>query len=107
MTWEVNHMAQIFHIRAHQVELPQVLRVSRGIDQLAFHTATGSQQLIGSILDPLRNFRIGGSSVGRIVFETAVGRWIVRRSDHNTIGQCRRAPAIVRENLPRILPASA
>ena len=56
------------------------------------------QQLVGPILNPLRYVRIGRTAIGRVVFEPAVSRGIVRRRDDNAVGQVRLAVPVVNQN---------
>ena len=46
-----------------------------------------SQQFIGPILHPRGHVSVGRSAVGRVVFEAAVLRRIVRRRDDDPVGQ--------------------
>ena len=51
--------------------------------------------------DPLRGAGVGRAAVGRIVFESAILRRIVRRRDHDAVGQAGRPPAVVRQDRMR------
>ena len=48
--------------------------------------------------NPLGGRGIGGTAVGRIVLESAIVRRIVRRRDHDAVGESRGAAAVVRED---------
>jgi hypothetical protein len=49
-------------------------------------------QVVGSVLDPVRHGCIGRSAARRVVLEAAIFRRIVRGRDHNAVGKiCRSA----------------
>ena len=56
------------------------------------------EQGVGAVLDPAGDVGIGGAAVGRIVFEPAVVRRVVRGSDDDAVGQAVGAAAIVDED---------
>ena len=60
-----------------------------------------SQQLVGTVLDPLRHVGVGRAAIGRVIFETAVLRRVVRRCDDDTVGEVLLAATVVNENSPR------
>ncbi len=69
------------------------------------HAANGAesfrQDLVGTVLNGLCGAGVGGSAVGRIVFEAAIVGRIVRGRDHDAVGQSGGAPAIVAEHRVR------
>ena len=71
-------------------------RLERGIERHAFHAGiVAAQQFVRAILHPVGHVRVGRAAVGRIVFEAAVLRRIVRRRDDDAVGQTGLASAIV------------
>ena len=60
-----------------------------------------------SILDPARDARVGGAAVRRVVLEAAVLGRIVRRRDHDAVGETALAAAVVRRGSRARSPASA
>ena len=46
-----------------------------------------AQQLVGPVLDPLRDVGVGRAAVGRVVLEAAVLGRIVRRRDDDAVGE--------------------
>ena len=58
------------------------------------------QQLVGAILDDRGDLRAGWAAVGRVVLEPAVLGRIVRRGDHDPVGQAVVAPVVVDEDGP-------
>jgi hypothetical protein len=53
----------------------------------AFHVPiVVPEEFVGTVLDPAGDIGVGWAATGRVVLETAIGRWVVRRSDDNPIG---------------------
>ena len=76
-----------------------VAALSCGHERHALHSSiVSAQQFVGAILHPARHVGIGRAAVGRIVFEAAVLRRIVRRRDDDAIGETGFASAIVNED---------
>ena len=95
----IDDVVQILDIRQHEVLLVcrSSLEGRRGRHTL--HTGIrGPQQLIGAVFDPTRNVCIRRPAVGRIVLETSILRWIVRRGDNNAIGQVFLATSVLNQN---------
>ena len=61
----------------------------------------GLQQLVRLVLDPAGDRRVRGPAAGRIVFDSAVVRGIVRRSHDDAVGESARPAAIVAEDRVR------
>ena len=59
---------------------------------------TVRQQPVGALLDPAGDVGIGRPAVRRVVLETAVFRRIVRRRDHDAVGETGRPAAVVRQD---------
>ena len=57
-----------------------------------------AQQFVGAILNRVRDVRVGRTAICQVVFEAAVSRRIVRRSDDNAIGKALRATLVVRKD---------
>ena len=60
-----------------------------------------SEQLVRAVLDPVRHVGIGRTAVRGVVLEAAILRRIVRRRDHDAVGEVILAAAIVNQNRPR------
>ena len=56
------------------------------------------EQLVRPLLNPLRDVGVGRAAVRRVVLEAAVLRRVVRRSDHDAVGQVRCAAAVVHQD---------
>src|SRR5262245_22808920 len=75
---------------------------ARPIEGYALHSGIPRlQQLIGAILDPLRQVCISRASVGRVVLEAAILGWVMRRRDDDAICEVCRSLAVVNYNGPR------
>ena len=59
------------------------------------------EKFVGLCLDPVGNGEFRRPAVGRVIFEAAVMRRIMRGRDDNAVGQSCLAPAIVSENRVR------
>ena len=71
-------------------------RAQRPFVRDALHTVeTAFQQLVGSRLDPAGHFHVRRAAVGRVVLESTVVGRIVRRRDHDSVGEARRARPVV------------
>ena len=95
----VDDVAQIAHVRV-EIVVPvrrsgaQCPRVRHAIDVVE----AGLHQVVGLRFDPIGDIRISGPAVGCVVLEPSIVWWIVRRSNHDAVGQPRRASAVVAEN---------
>src|SRR5581483_1948560 len=70
-----------------------------GVVRHAAHVAVaGLQQLVGPVLDPPGHVGVGGAAVGRVVLEAAVLGRVVRRRDHDAVGQVLPAAAVIDED---------
>ena len=52
------------------------------------------QDPVGLVLDPARDIRVGGPAVWRVVLEAAVVGRVVRRRDHDPVGEAGRTPPV-------------
>ena len=99
---KIDHAGKVLHVGLHKID-----RVGGGCFQSGFIRRTFyipivlPQQIVRAILNPFGNRGIGRAAFGRIVFEAAVGGRIVRRRDHDAVGQARGATAIVSQNRAR------
>src|SRR6266508_3624604 len=59
------------------------------------------EQLISAQLDPVGHIGVGGSALRRVVFETAIGRWVVRWGHDDAVGKTFFSVSVVDENCSR------
>ena len=98
----VDDRVQVVHIGLDEILLVGGVRPQRRrVGQPAHLGIVRSQQGVGAILNPAGGVGVGRSAVGRVVLETAIARWIVRRRDDDAIRPPALPPAIVNEDGPR------
>ncbi|MDT4834486.1 hypothetical protein FQZ97_681240 [compost metagenome] len=56
------------------------------------------EQGIGAVLHPVGDVAVGRAAIARVVLEAAAVRRVVRRGDHDAVGQARAAAAVVHQN---------
>ncbi len=80
-----------------------VMRVSGGGAARAFigdqrdAAQVAGEQRVRPLFDPFGHLRVGGTARRRVVFKTAVLRWIVRGGDDNAVGHTGSSAAVVRQ----------
>ena len=95
----VDDLVQIVDVGTHEIFLMGRRCLERGRERHALDVAVAShEQLVGSVLDPARDVGVGGAAVRRVVFEAAILGRVVRRRDHDPVGQVRGASVIAHEN---------
>src|SRR5262249_25167511 len=60
-----------------------------------------AQQLVSAALNPLCYVGVSGTTIGRIVLETAVRRRVVRRRDDDAVGEILFTIPVINENCSR------
>lgn len=92
---DIDDAAQVVHVGRHEVVLVVIGECERLCvgDPHDFLQAV-PQQRVGPVLHGFGRARVGGAALGRVVFEAAVRRGIVRRRDHDAVGE-RFGPATV------------
>ncbi len=97
----IDDVAEILDIRQDKIFLVRGRRLDRRRERRSTHSrVSAAQQLVGSILDPLRYVRVGRSAIGRVVLDAAILGRVVRWGNNDAIGQIRLARAVVYENGP-------
>ena len=56
------------------------------------------EKLVRLCLNPSGDAALRRTAVGRVVFKASVMRWIVRRRDHDAVGESGLTPTVVSEN---------
>lgn len=92
----VDDVAQVSHVGIQVVvamgcDSLQCLGVADALNPIQ---ACG-QQLIGPVLDPAGDIAVGRAAIAWVVFEATAFRRIVRRRDHNAVGQAASAATVV------------
>ncbi len=96
---QIHDIFQILNIGQNKIVLMGGCRLERRDERHALHAGIiPAQQFVCAILHPACHVGVGGAAVGRIIFEAAVFRRIVRRRDDNAVGQTGFASAIVNNN---------
>lgn len=96
---EIHHVRQII-----DVNIEEIVAMRTGCAQSALERDPGNashtflQQGVGAVFDPGGDIAVGRAPIGRVVFETAVFRRIMRRRDHDPIGGSMRMLAVVHQN---------
>src|SRR5262245_23543811 len=73
-----------------------------GLERFALYfLVAGAEQGVRSILNPRRRIALGRATVGRVVFEAAVSRGIVRRRNDQAVSETVLAPTVMDENRTR------
>ncbi len=84
----VDHIFKVFQVRSHQVDLGGGIRCHGFVERNAIYILhVVGNDLVGAILDPFGRASICGTAIGRVVFETAIFRWVMGRRDHHAIGK--------------------
>ena len=97
--FEVDGFGQRRHVGLDQVLDMRRRRGSRAIEAHPPHAGISpGEQRVGAVLDPGRDFGVGGATIGRIVLEPAVGRGIVRGRDDDAVREARAPARVPREN---------
>jgi hypothetical protein len=79
---------QSFDVRRDKISLARGGGLQRCAAGNPFDRAiAAAQQIVSALLHPIRNIRVGRSALGRIILKPAVGRRVMRRRDHDTVGQ--------------------
>ena len=71
------------------------------IRHAAHFAQVGGEQLVGAVLNPPGGAGVGRTAIGRIVLEATIVRRIVRRRDHDAVGEPCGAAAVVSQNRVR------
>ncbi len=76
--FHIDHVFEIFKIWSDQVDLGSGRSSHRLVEGHAAHILHSiGDDLIGAVLHPPGGTGVSGSAVGRVVFETAVLRWVM------------------------------
>ena len=95
----VDHIGEIGNVGVEVVVPVRRGSVQSLLERNPLHTSQAIlEKLVGLRLDPAGDAGFRRPAVRGIVFEAAVMRRIVRRCDHNTVGESCLAPAVVGEN---------
>ena len=95
----VNDACQCLDVRHDIIEEVNVIHLDGFLERNAFNLADALfDQLVGAVLNFGRGLGACGTAVGRIIFDAAVGRRVMRRSDDHAVSLFVGA-AIVFENL--------
>ena len=91
----VQDFGQVSNIRAYEVIFFYQRRAERSSQMGQLHAAIAFFKIrIGIFFYQVGNVRFSRAAVRRIIFEAAVTRGVMRRSDDNAVGQGRDAPGI-------------
>ena len=84
---QVDNVGQVLDIRADEVMAMDMRGFQGAAERDAFDSVEARrQQRVGNPLDVARHVDVGRPAVGRIIFEAAILRWIVRRRDDDSVG---------------------
>ncbi len=93
---EVDDMGEVGHIVVEKIVSVRGGGLARLRQRHPLHPLQAAfEQRVGALLHPVGDVGIGRTAVGRVVLEAAVVRWIVRRRDHDAVGQTAVAPPAV------------
>ena len=83
---DVEHGGEVVDVRPQEVVRRR--RRSRPGERDPPHLGEpAGDQLVGALRDHARRVGVGRAAVGRVVLEAAVGRRVVRRRDHDAVGE--------------------
>src|SRR6516225_8372633 len=92
----VHHIPEVFDVGKDEIFLVSGRGAQRGCVRYAFNNGfSTSEQFVRPVLDPSRRARVGRAAIRRVVLEASVLWRIMRRCDHNVIGEVIFAAAIV------------
>ncbi len=92
----VHHLGEVGHIGSDVVIGLDAGRLAGAfIGQAKDADQAGGQEIVGRVLDPAGDVDIGRAAIGRIVFEAALVRRVVRRADDDTVRQAATATAVI------------
>ncbi|GAK49003.1 hypothetical protein U14_00221 [Candidatus Moduliflexus flocculans] len=84
---EINHIFQIFDIRANVVMFMRGGRFHRDFEAHALHAVQAvTQKIVGAVLNDFRDGRVRRAAGWRIIFEAAVAGRIVGGRNHDAVG---------------------
>ena len=96
---------KIVDVRGDVIVTVRVLRAERARPRPVVHfvlilrgCVSCCEQHVGAVLDPPRGAGVGRTAIRPVVLEAAILRRIVRRRDHDAVGQFVRQAAVVRQN---------
>src|SRR4030095_1383823 len=97
--FQTDDLGEILHVGHDEVLRVGCGGLERGFKLDAPNTPVSvAQQFVGAILNRVRDIRVGWTAICQVIFEAAVSRRIVRRSDDNAIGKALRATLVVRKD---------
>src|SRR6476620_10454203 len=94
----IDDVAQVLDIGQDEVLLVSRLSFEGGSKWHAFYARSVAQQLIGAAFNQSCYVGVSGPTIGRVVFEAAVRRRIVRRRNDDPVGQMIFTIPIINEN---------
>ena len=95
----VDHIAEVLDIGRDEIVPVNVRRLAGAIERNPLDAAQHVlEQRVGVLLDHAGDVGVGRAAIGRVIFEAAIFRRIVRRRDHHAIGQAAVAAAIIGED---------
>src|SRR5262249_31766161 len=84
----VDDVAQVVDVGRHVIVLVSRARLpGRLVRDPLDAGVVRPEQVVGPVLNPGGDVCFGGAAVGRVVLEAAVGRGVVRRRDHDAVGE--------------------
>ena len=99
---QVDHRREIAHVGVEVVVPVRGRRAAGALERNSRHAAEAvGEQRVGALLDPAGDVRVGGPAVRRVVLEAAVLRRVVRRRDHDAVGEPAAPAAVVGEDRVR------
>ena len=100
--FHVDDVAQVADVSRDVIVFVKRRRGQRPLIRNTIHAGEpGLEKIVGSVLNPVGDGGVGRAAIGRIVFEAAVSRRIVRRRDHDAVGKPALASSIVSQDRVR------